>query len=1647
MDSAAAGNGRGTPSQQASSGGQQPPSTDTVSPERAALIRAEENVRAGQHAALGRALNKSPQLIKQADDLGRTLLHCAAAHGQTECIDVLLGKGALTTLRDKESGWTPLHSALYAGHLRVALQLLQHPCSTAAVTALNGVEDNEGFTPLDLLSLQRRGKPAKGGDVHCCGAGSNFQLGNAGSDAKVPRRLAALRGIAVAQVSTSSRHTLFLTDYGEIFAAGHGPGGRLGTGNEHTQPTPVAVPKLRHVSYICAGPSGSAAISGDGNLFMWGRSDLGIAPLDNGKAKDRGQSKAQLSPKRVEVMRKHRVRQVCLEERYAAVLTNDGLLYTAGDNTHGQLCSDSRDASEDNSSAKELRRVSALADVRLRSVCTAPKGGIALLEGDTDYVYEWGWSSGFPRKVGLIPKKTKQQQHFHRSHTLSIASASVGAAVLVATASGEVYSWYPGGGEPTRLQLFREKKVKVVAACDDSCLVITDFGDLYRWKVKEHVPVPAPKSVARHQPSPTSSPVITAAHAPNSPSNSLQAPAGGVDGSSNVLGPVYARPPKVSNRPKLQREHLLKQVTAVSNSGTHYHVITPLRLSAKQSAEPAAPAAPVPRANSEEQSAVSTAGVVWATYIEGMGDSPYADDVNRALEIAFQSGKSRHNFAASFDGGAPQKYTIQFAPLQSESGEQAFVQVNDAYGTTRPVSRLLNDKYSLEAAPKPFQRRNFDQLGVKSLKELCQLSAAANVTYETLLGTYAFALGYEADTLGDQCADTALHNLESVLIGVTDGSAVSPDYEEYLFDIFEALELHMEGEEEILEEDEDSGDGSVAHAEQIAELQRKIEQAYENHELLSALVEAGDDDVDPMQVFSVQQDIEEMHAQLDQLRAIAQAAAAARPKSARPAFRYKLDPALISAREGPTDIMGEHATQLRKRVRAVRKKLAQVAVLEKKEGKGEELTVEQARKLASKYDLEEEERALVAEAESLKIELHPAQPPDESLPAAVDAELVGTPILKAEQPQNMPSPSSLRDGDSGEIEPTTSAAGDDADPAASLEAPSAKPRTALFMLQQSRGVEQELTYGSDSNTGGGGVSGKKGKKKGAKKGKEKQVLWSSGPVTAEADDKEFQRDLQLAMEQSQGPAASGSRPLGSGIPKPAWGSAASSGTAAPAAASPAKQPLTMAAALSKQQSAPGFRDIQKTQRPADSAAASMQAQRASAGRPSPGTAGSGSGWVTAGSPKPKQPASPSNSGQFPTLGGAAVSPSQSQSQSQSQSPSMTSSAPKLSLRELLPQGPSALAGASPLKPAVKGWGGPSPEQKPAASGGPKLTFEALEAQARAKSVKKTATPSLMDIQNEQVGSTGGGGGGGGAGGLGWAAIASSSGSGSLHNGNTSRWNHRNADDQTDAEKSRLAATESDANPEKGKGKVKDGDAAGLFWDDDDDNDDDVQSDPNGSGGSKGNPRKGKANGNEGGGSRSGKAKPSSSKAGKAAAVGVDKRREKKDNHAKRNPKANPAAAAGQYKRRPGDTGAVDAAAVSALLAERTQAKQQRDFKTADQRLVQIQAMGVVVSDKHMLWNLRKGPANSGGGRGRGAGAAGGGRGGGRGGAGGGRGGGEGGGNNKKRSSGGGGRKNNKPAGAQQGAPQPAQQGAPVKLTASAAEWKPSAAAAEWTPGS
>lgn len=56
---------------------------------------------------------------------GRTLLHVAASCGKLEVVDWLLGNGADCRVKDKESGWTPLHRSLFFGQISSAIHLIR----------------------------------------------------------------------------------------------------------------------------------------------------------------------------------------------------------------------------------------------------------------------------------------------------------------------------------------------------------------------------------------------------------------------------------------------------------------------------------------------------------------------------------------------------------------------------------------------------------------------------------------------------------------------------------------------------------------------------------------------------------------------------------------------------------------------------------------------------------------------------------------------------------------------------------------------------------------------------------------------------------------------------------------------------------------------------------------------------------------------------------------------------------------------------------------------------------------------------------------------------------------------------------------------------------------------------------------------------------------------------------------------------------------------------------------------------------------------------------------------------------------------------------------------------------------------------------
>lgn len=148
---------------------------------------------------------------------------------------MLLDHGADVSCKDWESGWTPLHRCLYFGHIRVALLLLQagalldggrEDASTKnrrararsrseslgfAPKRSDGLGDNDGNTPLDILSLGLRPQlkaareMGRGGDVYSMGKADFFLGYDSFGQAEVirPRRIEALANLQVVRVAAS----------------------------------------------------------------------------------------------------------------------------------------------------------------------------------------------------------------------------------------------------------------------------------------------------------------------------------------------------------------------------------------------------------------------------------------------------------------------------------------------------------------------------------------------------------------------------------------------------------------------------------------------------------------------------------------------------------------------------------------------------------------------------------------------------------------------------------------------------------------------------------------------------------------------------------------------------------------------------------------------------------------------------------------------------------------------------------------------------------------------------------------------------------------------------------------------------------------------------------------------------------------------------------------------------------------------------------------------------------------------------------------------------------------------------------------------------------------------------------------------------
>lgn len=287
--------------------------------------------------------------------------------------EILCRPGVKVDLLDYESGWTPLHRALYFKNFSVAITLIKAgaklgdeftgdwKCAVAPKRDLyRSIRnyskwtpniDHEGNTPLDLLScsltkeLTFSKRNLKATSVLVFGK-ADFILGislpNTSGDIVRPRRVECLESSAldhldhksISSLVASKYHSVALTSCGKCYSWGHGRSGRLGHGDELTQPEPTLIQGLQHViiRQVAVSENHTLALTSTGQVYAWGSNRYG--QLGIGSVADTSYS---AHPQLIKSLNKVIVAGISAGESHSVCFTVSGEVYSWGSNKSGQL--------------------------------------------------------------------------------------------------------------------------------------------------------------------------------------------------------------------------------------------------------------------------------------------------------------------------------------------------------------------------------------------------------------------------------------------------------------------------------------------------------------------------------------------------------------------------------------------------------------------------------------------------------------------------------------------------------------------------------------------------------------------------------------------------------------------------------------------------------------------------------------------------------------------------------------------------------------------------------------------------------------------------------------------------------------------------------------------------------------------------------------------------------------------------------------------------------------------------------------------------------------------------------------------------------------------------------------------------------------
>ncbi|XP_007949902.1 probable E3 ubiquitin-protein ligase HERC6 [Orycteropus afer afer] len=175
------------------------------------------------------------------------------------------------------------------------------------------------------------------GRVFAWGAGSEGQLGigEFKEQSVIPKKVNILAGIKIIQVSCGHYHSLALSQDGQVFSWGKNSHGQLGLGKEFpSQASPQRVRSLEGIplAQVAAGGAHSFALSLSGTSFGWGSNNAGQLALSGSNI-----SVQSYKPRSIGALKKLGIIYISCGYEHTAVLTQEGKVFTFGDNSFGQL--------------------------------------------------------------------------------------------------------------------------------------------------------------------------------------------------------------------------------------------------------------------------------------------------------------------------------------------------------------------------------------------------------------------------------------------------------------------------------------------------------------------------------------------------------------------------------------------------------------------------------------------------------------------------------------------------------------------------------------------------------------------------------------------------------------------------------------------------------------------------------------------------------------------------------------------------------------------------------------------------------------------------------------------------------------------------------------------------------------------------------------------------------------------------------------------------------------------------------------------------------------------------------------------------------------------------------------------------------------